>query len=320
MANRLLEGPSGSKGQSLDRNLMIDAARGQIRVRAWPKKRGKPKSPVTIEQNNWFRDCLALIKRLEPGFMERMYTYTKGTPLLPRDLAMMIIAGRFCYFKMADGTRMFSEVVMVEVSEALDVISQAPGSIMIRGEEVWSYFLVGDPGFLLAAGAAGENPVWIPPPESGAVDRYGWTNLQPKTGSTFALNNFGGLVYVMPKTAEVESILWRVRTANAASKITPAIYAIDETGNLGALLASGPQVTGVTAGENIFPLTAPLGLAAGQMIAFGVQALISSVSATNAPGAAQVSFGASGALPNPAPASASAVGTWGGFQLIPLTA
>ena len=72
---------------------MVDTYRGQIRIRAWPRKRGKPKSEAVRAQNAWFKGANKLAKVVEPLQQNLAIAMTKGTGLYPRDLLLRQMAG-----------------------------------------------------------------------------------------------------------------------------------------------------------------------------------------------------------------------------------
>lgn len=123
---------------SLRGSLMLDISSGQERARAWPKKRGKPKSEKTREQNEWFRQAQWATKYWPPKLQIACAEAVKGTPLLPRDLMTMIMAGRFVQIGFEDGSRdLYSMAQLNDVSQSLDVITSEPGYTLIRGEDYW---------------------------------------------------------------------------------------------------------------------------------------------------------------------------------------
>lgn len=67
---------------------MVDTLRGQMRIRAWPRKRGRPKHPFTRLWNDWFRDANALAKRADGHAHAAAIELTKGTGLYPRDIML----------------------------------------------------------------------------------------------------------------------------------------------------------------------------------------------------------------------------------------
>lgn len=64
---------------------VVDTFRGQLRIRAWPRKRGTPTSQEVRDQNAWFKGANALAKRVDPQLIVASMEATKGTGLYPRD-------------------------------------------------------------------------------------------------------------------------------------------------------------------------------------------------------------------------------------------
>lgn len=132
--------PSGKTPQrrlSLKGVLMEDVSQGQERTRAWPRSRGKSLHPKTKEQMEWFRQAQWATKYMDPKQMVIFNEMTKGTPLLPRDIATMMMAGRLFSFEMADGRSINAMQTQNDVSQSLDAISQEIGTTLIRKPEGW---------------------------------------------------------------------------------------------------------------------------------------------------------------------------------------
>lgn len=118
-------------------SLMVDVVNGKVRIRAWPKKRGKPKNPHTIEQAEWFRQAQLATKYISPE-QYRMWTEARaGTPILPRDVMTSMFSQRLVAIHMPNGKVLYPMKLKAEVSQALDTISQTPGAMLVRGEEFW---------------------------------------------------------------------------------------------------------------------------------------------------------------------------------------
>lgn len=122
---------------SLKGLLMQDVSNGAERSRAWPRKRGKNLPPAQKERMEWFRQAQWATKYIEPAVMVTFANATKGTPLLPRDLATMMFAGRFTTLILEDGRKVFSLQQMQDVSFSLDAISQTEGDQLVRGPIYW---------------------------------------------------------------------------------------------------------------------------------------------------------------------------------------
>lgn len=110
-----------------------------------------------------------------------------------------------------------------------------------------------------------------------------------------------------PCSGNFESLAVLGGSTNALSKIKPAVYA-DSSGAPGALLASGPEVTGVTSGSVLtMPLTTPLAVTAGQFYWLAIHTGVSSPnlwfsvnSGDNSPNAVNLSRAYGLGLPDPA--------------------
>jgi hypothetical protein len=117
---------------------MQDISQGQERVRVWPRKRGRPKSATTREQNRLFRDCQWAAKYWHPDNMKEIDGWRRGTPVLPRDIQTAMMMNRMFIIDMLDGRRLYPVTVVKDVSDALDAFGQVPGSLLVRGEELWT--------------------------------------------------------------------------------------------------------------------------------------------------------------------------------------
>lgn len=88
---------------ALKGKLVVDTFRGQVRVRAWPRKRGPAKDGALKRQQDWFRDVTQLIKYAPASQIIDAMEATKGTGLYPRDLLMRAIASGLVDLVTADG-------------------------------------------------------------------------------------------------------------------------------------------------------------------------------------------------------------------------
>lgn len=179
MAKRLLEGPAESKGNALKGRLQVDTVRGQLRVRNWPSPRGSRATKRQKQMQQWFADCLRLIKRMEPGFLLWCTEVTRRTNIYPRDLAMQLLSGRGVLLVKPDGTTYFPEVFMKDVSLSLDALGQTFGDMLARAAENWEAIPIGTVGQVLTIAAAGELPSWQDPPSGGGG--FWWLPQAPLT-------------------------------------------------------------------------------------------------------------------------------------------
>lgn len=139
-------------------------------------------------------------------------------------------------------------------------------------------------------------PLFAPAVSSGAV----------------AFGNWAGRKVVVPMDCNIASVRFWSRTTNGTSTLEPAIYAVSSTGAGGALLASGPIVTGISAGLVTLPLTTPLAVTAGTVLYVGFVLRVTNISTAAGPASTEaVHFAVAGAsAPNPAGALTTGGGNW----------
>lgn len=125
---------------------MQDVSSGVERNRAWPSKRKKNLPAVTKDQNDWFRQAQWATKYWDPKLYMQAMAAVKGTPLLPRDIMTMIMAGRLASIRRNDGRIMYPMAGVADVSAYLDVITQTVGQALRRGEQYWEGYTPGGGG------------------------------------------------------------------------------------------------------------------------------------------------------------------------------
>jgi len=134
------------------------------------------------------------------------------------------------------------------------------------------------------------------------VTYFGQLNFVPTaTATEFNVNAFGGAMFLMPANFTASNITFYGFSAASTAKLTPAIYSV--SGSTLTLVATGPQVTGVTVGINTVPLTSPVTLNAGTIYLFGFIVLTAPLYTAAGPTVPVGYFSNSGAT---APSSATA--------------
>jgi len=84
--------------------IIVDTWRGKPRIRAWPRKRGKPKSQMVRDQNDWFREANKLVMKAAPSQMSLAISATRNTGLYPRDLMLRAMGVGLVDIVEPDGT------------------------------------------------------------------------------------------------------------------------------------------------------------------------------------------------------------------------
>lgn len=79
---------------ALRKELVLTTQRGQLIATSWPRKRGKPKAQVTIEQNAWLKWTARALPYAASVAWDTATRAAKGTGLYPRDILTMAAAGK----------------------------------------------------------------------------------------------------------------------------------------------------------------------------------------------------------------------------------
>lgn len=88
---------------ALRRQFVFDVTRGVIRVRAWPRKRGTPRSPWQRMWNDWFKQVNRQTKTMDPGLWWLAYAWARYIGLYPRDVVLKWTAGKMFDIVLNDG-------------------------------------------------------------------------------------------------------------------------------------------------------------------------------------------------------------------------
>jgi len=123
--------------ESLRGVVMVDMVNGKIRIRKWPRPRGKPKDPTVQANNELFAQGNKAWKYLSAVQQDTFRDAVEGSPLLPRDLQTAMTFNRLFLFELEDGRVIYPVKLKREVSEALDTITQTVGQTLIRTAEGW---------------------------------------------------------------------------------------------------------------------------------------------------------------------------------------
>lgn len=142
---------------------MIDTVRGVLRVRKWPKKRGPPKSAKQRFWVDWFIQANLLAKYADGMSQARAIAMTKGTGLYPRDVLLSAMRGRLYWWADETGWKWFPMAATQDVSDSLDTIAQAIGSVLVRAVDRWRAPVPGAIGAHLTYQGDAAAPTWEVP-------------------------------------------------------------------------------------------------------------------------------------------------------------
>lgn len=157
-------------------NIIIDTYRGQVRIRSWPKPRGKAKSAAQQVAQDLFYWRARVAKHADERQMHFARTITPGSGWMPRDVIMSLMAGRFFSRIVTEQGVIYSMSFIAQVSEALDAITQQPGTLLWRSEDRWHPIPPGTPGNVLTYQGTEDPPEWLPP-SGGGGDATAWETL-----------------------------------------------------------------------------------------------------------------------------------------------
>lgn len=208
------------RGKSLRGRVVFRTTRGVLVAQKWPRPRGRPKTEQHRQQVEWFRQAQQLAKRVDPKTQATIMKAVHGGPLMPRDLATSLMAGRAYSVARGPHDVIRSARAMSEVSKSLDIISDLPGNTLVRSDQNW----IGVP--LPSIGASWLNPA----PE------LAWTISQSPSafawkGTTFTANQpivINQLATIMTLDA-VATYRAAIATLNSSDEITSILYSLPMT-------------------------------------------------------------------------------------------
>lgn len=175
---------------------------GHIRVQAWPRKAGPPKTAEHQFRVDKFRNVAKVIKYIDPEIQRQFREAVAGTPLLPGDLLTAMIYNRLTGVLLPDGTRLYPMPARQDVSASLDAISQLPGYMLIRGEEFWEGIPPGEDGEVLQW-QADTGPAWVP---GGGLG--GGTGIILRNAAVSVPNNNFGFVATFSTVVHADTGYW----------------------------------------------------------------------------------------------------------------
>lgn len=216
--------------------------RGVAVVEAWPRKRGKPKSTTTQNQNSAFIEAINIVKNAQPAEVEAARWLAEGTIYTYRDILMMALVGNYIEIEGLEN---------MSIQGLLDMISAEPGTMLVRGDLEWIGVRPSGPNQYLGVLAETDIPSFIEAPEGGITELSGAVIAGPGSGSQVAeLSDTGVTADFYDYASVVVGPDGRITDAVSNPPPTPAI-----TGLIGDVIAgpgSGSQAatlaaTGVTA-------------------------------------------------------------------------
>lgn len=166
------------KFPALRGRVVIQHRGGQVIASKWPRRRGKPKSAKTLEQNEWFRQANILARYADWKSQWQAIRLSKNSGWYPRDILMSLMAGRFIELIVIDGEEYYSVALRDDVSKDLDIVTgKAPWVIMVRGSDLWEPLANPTIKSVLQCDGPNQLPHWEP----GGGGGGGFTNIEKLT-------------------------------------------------------------------------------------------------------------------------------------------
>ncbi len=159
--------PRAQRMASIRGRIMIDTVRGVLRVRKWPKKRGPPKSALQRFWIDWFTQANLLAKYADAESQRRAIQMTKDTGLYPRDVLLSAMRGRLYTWADETGWKWYPMAALQDVSDALDILGQTIGDVLVRAVDRWRPAADASDGFVLTHKGPNDAPVWQLPSGGG---------------------------------------------------------------------------------------------------------------------------------------------------------
>lgn len=166
------DGGPGSSGKrpSFHKTVILDTWRGKPRKRKWPKPQPW-KRKTQAEALNKFAQAQRLFSYTTPEQQTVFRELSKNSPYLPRDYWTAMLYGRLAYWRDSEtGKVVYPMAAREEVSRSLDTISQTPGAMLYRTNNLWAEVSPGALGDVLTSFGPGAAPQWLP--SSGGAGRW----------------------------------------------------------------------------------------------------------------------------------------------------
>lgn len=257
----ILKGPYyGRRSPSLMKHLVVREWRGQIVLAAWPRKAKRPLHPKTVEANEKFRQAQILSKYLISQQQVLAREASEGTPLLPRDLLTAAMYGRLWAIDIVGEGTFYSNAMVSDVSQNLDIIGQTPGDTMARAAEGWEAVAGGETGQVLTSQGPDQKPTWAGAAGGGGSKAF--TSIELSAKNTGA-NSARGWVFTPLLPLSISHAVVSHTEINTA---TYKVVIFTTTGNtVNAVVAATPIFTGTANGDRtrLFTFDNPVPLVAG---------------------------------------------------------
>lgn len=144
--------------------------RGQLHWQKWPRKRGRTQNPRLKQIQQRFAAAQQLAKYVDDQARWMAEAIATGGPVYPRDLHISAMYGRlFEVLRTNEGT-FYSVALRDDISHDLDIVAgKEPGTLLVRGANVWNALLPGPVDQVLASNGPGTEPTYKPLTATNAI-------------------------------------------------------------------------------------------------------------------------------------------------------
>jgi len=111
---------------------------------------------------DWFRQANVLAKYASAMDQRAAIEASKNSGFYPRDIIIKAMRGRLYWWTTPDGFKWYPMAAVTDISDALDVVSQRIGSVLVRAADRWRDAVPGAAGDVLTHQGEDAAPLWSP--------------------------------------------------------------------------------------------------------------------------------------------------------------
>lgn len=268
-------------------------------MQKWPTGIGKGATPYRWYQQQEFLYAARWATDVDALDRETAENLTAGSLYIWRDALVSAAYGNFLRITDENGVTWESYRSVAQNAQLiLDQVTTEVGAMLVRSDIGWVHVPIGSVGQILTMAAM---PEWQDPasgPGGGGMTVFAPAHLNPVSLTTQSANYVQGTMANINPEDKPNCVQFYAGAAGATSQNTPAVYL--RNGNQGgALLMTGPTVTGVVQGINTLALNAEIEVTDPTFLFVGIHTKVSSFTTPTHPGIPDWYLSAAGALPNP---------------------
>lgn len=236
--------PGSGKRPSYTGNITTYVRNGRLIYAKYRKKSGKPKSQITRDQNEWFRQANLLAKYAPSDDQWMVIEVAKGGPWYPRDLLMSAMRGRLFEVLIIDGQEYRAVAVVEDVSSDLDFVAgTVEGTLLVRGASLWQALVPTTAGHVLTSNGADTLPSYQAGGGGGGASLATQFPLTSYSGSAYAWKGFN---FIADRTFNITN-LSAIINATSGHKYRGSVIEYNAGLTIDAIVQTTAEITsGVT--------------------------------------------------------------------------